>query len=65
MSNGDLNTSNYWFISSDIVKDIDVNKTYIAKEFKTYPGNLPAGRLAIKVELENIDSFSLMKSIQT
>lgn len=64
-SNGNLETSNYWFISSDIIKDIDINKTYIAKEFKTYPGNIPAGRLAIKVELENIDSFSLMKSIQT
>lgn len=64
-SNGNLETSNYWFISSDIIKDIDINKTYIAKEFKTYPGNIPAGRLAIKVELENIDSFSLIKSKQT
>ena len=65
ISNGDLNTSNYWFISSNIIKDVDINKTYIAKEFKTYPGNIPAGRLAIKVELENIDSFSLIKSKQT
>ena len=65
LSNGDLNTSDYWFIPSDIITDIDIDKTYIAKEFKTYPGNIPAGRLAIKVELENIDSFSLMKSIQT
>lgn len=62
---GELNTSNYWFVPSDIITNIDINKTYIAKEFKTYPGNIPAGRLAIKVELENIDSFSLMKSIQT
>ena len=65
LSNGDLNTSDYWFIPSDIITNIDIDKTYIAKEFKTYPGNIPAGRLAIKVELENIDSFSLMKSIQT
>ncbi len=57
--------SEYWFITSDLITDIDINKTYIAKEFKTYPGNIPAGRLAVKVELENIDSFSLMKSIQT
>ena len=64
-TDGKLNTSNYWFISSDLTTNIDINKTYIAKEFKTYPGNIPAGRLAIKVELENIDSFSLMKSIQT
>ena len=64
-TDGKLNTSNYWFIPSDIITNIDIDKTYIAKEFKTYPGNIPAGRLAIKVELENIDSFSLMKSIQT
>ena len=62
---GNLNTSNYWFLSSYNIANIDTNKTYLAKEFKTYPGNIPAGRLAIKVELENIDSFSLMKSIQT
>lgn len=60
-----LNTSDYWFIPSDKITNIDINKTYIVKEFKTYPGNIPAGRLAIKVELENIDSFSLMKAIQT
>ena len=64
-SNGNLETSNYWFIPSDIITNIDIDKTYIAKEFKTYPGNIPAGRLAIKVELENIDSFSLIKSKQT
>ena len=58
-------TSKYWFIPNSDIADIDINQTYIDREFKTYPGNLPAGRLAIKVELENIDSFSLMKSIQT
>lgn len=65
VTNEGLKVSNYWFIPSNIITNIDINKTYIAKEFKTYPGNIPAGRLAIKVELENIDSFSLMKSIQT
>lgn len=58
-------TSKYWFIPNSDISNIDVNRTYIDRAFKTYPGNLPAGRLAIKVELENIDSFSLMKSIQT
>jgi thiamine monophosphate kinase len=44
---------------------VDIEKTWLNKGFHTYPGNLPPGRLAIKAELESIDSFDLPKISQS
>lgn len=58
-----LKNSDYWFI--DGVDDtINPEQTYKGGYFKTYPGNLPPGRLAIKVKLERILSFGFIKSKQ-
>lgn len=61
-SNG-LQTSEYWFING-IDDTINSEQTYEGNCFKTYPGNIPSGRLAIKVKLENISSFGFIKSTQ-
>ena len=54
----------YWFISSDTFDHIDIQKTYLDKQFQTYPGNIPPGKLGIKAELETIDYFGLIKITQ-
>jgi hypothetical protein len=48
-----------------IGSDVDIERTCLNKGFHTYPGNLPPGRLAIKAELESIDSFDLPKISQS
>lgn len=55
--------SNYWFIPwvEYDESNFDAEATFRAKEFKSYPGTLPPGRLAIKASLEGVDSFSLIR----
>ena len=57
--------NDYWYYPGIITSDvIDVENTWLNKGFHTYPGNLPAGKLAIKAELESIESFDLPKISQ-
>ena len=64
--NGTQNTTNnYWYYPGIIDGSVDIEKTWLNKGFHTYPGNLPPGRLAIKAELESIDSFDLPKISQS
>lgn len=56
-----LKNSKYWFINdSNIDLNLDVKKMYTGKLFKTYPGNIPPGRLAVRAELEGINSFNII-----
>lgn len=64
-SNNQLVLDNdYWFILNKFIDDINIDKTYKNKLLKTYPGNLPSGRLAVKAELEPISSFGFIRSLQ-
>lgn len=64
-SNNIVNNS-YWFYKGILnEQNIDIERTWLNKGFHTYPGNLPPGRLAIKAELESIDSFDLPKISQS
>ncbi len=63
---GTQDTDNkYWYYSGVIESSIDIERTLLNKGFHTYPGNLPPGKLAIKAELESIDSFDLPKISQS
>lgn len=65
-TDGDLLDNNFWFLPYILsINDIDVEKTWLNKGMHTYPGNLPPGKLAIKAELEKIDSFDLPKISQS
>lgn len=65
--------TNYWYYPGQITDNeqntdetnVDVEKTWLNKGFHTYPGNLTPGRLAIKAELEKIESFDLPKISQS
>ena len=61
--NATPNYSKYWFVPYNVTacNNFDVETTFMAKEFKSYPGVLPPGRLAIRAKLEGIDHFSLIK----
>lgn len=61
---GQIKNSDYWFIPADIDISGCVEQMHIAKMLKTYPG-LPAGRLAVRAELENISSFGLIEVLQS
>lgn len=64
--NGKQATQNkYWYYPGAIDDSVDIEKTWLNKGFHTYPGNLPPGRLAIKAQLESIDSFDLPKISQS
>lgn len=57
-----LKNSKYWFINdSNIDLNLDVKKMYTGQLFKTYPGNIPPGRLAVRAELEGINSFNIIR----
>lgn len=43
--------SDYWFIESKELTNLDLDRTRLQNCFRTYP-NIPSGRLAIKFELE-------------
>ena len=56
----------FWFYKGVLdTTEVDVEKTWLNKGFHTYPGNLPPGQLAIKAELEKIESFDLPKISQS
>lgn len=57
-----MDISKYWFIDGSI-KDFDVEYMHLSGALKTYPG-LPPGRLAVKAQLEGINSFGLIKVMQ-
>lgn len=57
-----LANNSFWFYQGRLDNtQVDIEKTWLNKGFHSYPGNLPPGRLAIKAELETIDSFDLPK----
>lgn len=61
--NGDQKTSDYWFINSSDVPQLDIEKSQ-NECYRTYP-NMPSGYLAIKIVPETIEDFSLLVNRST
>ena len=60
-----LQYSNYWFIDDPSLSlTLDAKAMYKGNLFKSYPGNLPPGRLAVRAELEDIQLFRIIRTEQ-
>ena len=60
----ELYHSDYWFIPS-ITGEFDHELMHIGGLLKTYPGNLPPGRLAVRASLEGIKDFQMIRVLQS
>ena len=61
----DPKSSEYWFLDTQTPIQLNTEYMYISNVFKTYPGNVPPGRLAVKSKLEGISDFKLIRVQQS